>query len=104
MQDKPHQQKDEKKKITGVQLGYEARCAMPHAFDVVLGCQLGLGAANAVSDTTINGCMVSITGQMQHRLIPFADLVDSDTFKTTTRFIARDSDFHALAHKLGTQL
>ena len=98
------EQKGESKKITGVQLGYEARCAMPHAFDVVLGCQLGIGAANAVSDNDVDACMVSITGQMQHRLIPFGDLVDAKTFKTTTRFIGRDSDFHALAHRLGTQI
>ena len=103
-QDRLRAQTGEAKKITGVQLGYEARCAMPHAFDVVLGCQLGIGAANAVSNDAVDGCMVSITGQMQHRLIPFSDLVDPDTFKTTTRFIARESDFHALAHRLGTQL
>ncbi len=94
----------ERKKITGVQLGYEARCAMPHAFDVVLGCQLGIGAFHAVADEASDACMVSITGQMQHRLIPFSELVDQDTLKTTTRFIEAGSDFHDLAHRLGTQL
>ena len=92
------------KKITGVQLGYEARCAMPHAFDVVLGCQLGIGAAQALMDGNADACMVSISGQMQHKLIPFSDIVDQQTLKTTTRFIERDSDFHTLAHRLGTQL
>ncbi len=92
------------KKITGVQFGYEARCAMPHAFDVVLGCQLGIGAFHALNDPEVDGCMVSITGQMQHRVIPFSDLVDQETLKTTTRFIDAGSDFHDLAHRLGTQL
>ncbi len=32
------------RKVTGVQLGYESRCAKPHAFDVMLGSQLGVGA------------------------------------------------------------
>ena len=32
------------RKIVGLQLGYEARCARPHAFDVMLGSQLGVGA------------------------------------------------------------
>ncbi len=33
-----------KRRVTGVTLGYESRCSMPHAFDVVLGSQLGVGA------------------------------------------------------------
>ena len=31
-----------KRKITGLQLGYEARCAAPNAYDVMLGSQLGV--------------------------------------------------------------
>src|SRR5882757_1666112 len=37
-----------KRKVTSLQLGYEARCAKPHAFDVMLGCQLGVGAYRAL--------------------------------------------------------
>ncbi len=92
------------KKVTGVQLGYEARCAMPHAFDVVLGCQLGQGAWRALEEEDADACMVSITGQMQHRLIPFSELVDEKTLLTTTRLIDRQSDFHRLAHALATQV
>ena len=92
------------KKVTGVQLGYEARCAMPHAFDVVLGCQLGQGAWRALEEEHADACMVSITGQMQHRLIPFSELVDEKTLLTTTRLIDRESDFHRLAHALATQV
>ena len=92
------------KKVTGVQLGYEARCAMPHAFDVVLGCQLGRGAWRALEEEGADACMVSMTGQMQHRVIPFAELVDSQTLQTTTRLIEPRSDFHRLAHGLATRL
>jgi 6-phosphofructokinase len=92
------------KKVTGVQLGYEARCAMPHAFDVVLGCQLGQGAWRALEEENADACMVSMTGQMQHRVIPFSELVDSETLKTTTRLIEPRSDFHRLAHGLATRL
>jgi 6-phosphofructokinase len=92
------------KKITGVQLGYESRCASPHAFDVVLGCQLGNGTWRALEEEQADACMVSMTGQMQHRLIPFTDLVDDTTLQTTTRMIMQSSDFHRLAHGLGTQL
>ena len=42
--EKYQQQTGKKRKITGLQLGYEARCALPHAFDVMLGSQLGVGA------------------------------------------------------------
>ena len=31
------------RKVRGLQLGYESRCARPHAFDVMLGSQLGVG-------------------------------------------------------------
>ena len=92
------------KKVTGVQLGYEARCAMPHAFDVVLGCQLGRGTWRALEEEDADACMVSMTGQMQHRLIPFAELVDPLTLQTTTRLIDPRSDFHRLAHGLATRL
>ena len=34
--------------MTGLQLGYESRCAKPHAFDVMLGSQLGVGAYRAL--------------------------------------------------------
>ena len=37
-----------KKKVTGVQLGYESRCSPPHAFDVMLASQLGIGAYRAL--------------------------------------------------------
>ena len=31
-----------------LQLGYESRCAIPHAFDVMLGSQIGVGAFRAL--------------------------------------------------------
>ncbi len=40
-------QTGKKRRVTGLQLGYEARCALPHAFDVILGSQLGVGAYRA---------------------------------------------------------
>ncbi len=33
-----------KRAVKGLQLGYESRCAKPHAFDAMLGSQLGVGA------------------------------------------------------------
>ncbi len=52
------------RKITGLQLGYEARCAQPHAFDVMLGSQLGVGAYRALVEERLNGVMVSVSGQL----------------------------------------
>ena len=45
------------RKVTGVQLGYESRCAKPHAFDVMLGAQLGVGAYRALVEEGLNGVM-----------------------------------------------
>ena len=38
-----HRQTGRHRKITGLQAGYESRCARPQAFDVMLGSQLGVG-------------------------------------------------------------
>jgi 6-phosphofructokinase 1 len=50
-----------KKKLTGVQMGYESRCAPPHSFDVMLGSQLGIGAYRALVEEGLDGHMVSTT-------------------------------------------
>ncbi len=92
------------KKLTGVQLGYEARCAAPHAFDVLLGSQLGLGAHRALVEKGLDGHMVSVAGQLELRYVPFSELVDAVTLRSDVRFIDRGSDFHRLAVELGTKL
>jgi 6-phosphofructokinase 1 len=92
------------KKLTGVQLGYESRCSAPHAFDILLGSQLGLGAFRALTEKGLDGHMVSVAGQLDLRYVPFKDLIDPKTLRTDVRFIQRGSDFHRLAIELGTKL
>ena len=91
------------KKVTGVQLGYESRCAPPHAFDVMLGSQLGIGAYRALVEEGLDGHMVSVSGQLDLEYVPFHELIDPDTLLTEVRFIRRDSDFHRLARFLETR-
>ena len=88
------------KKVTGFQLGYESRCALPHAFDVMLGSQLGIGAYRALVEEGLDGHMVSVSGQLDLHYVPFSDLVDPVTLVTEVRFIRRGSDFHKLARFL----
>jgi 6-phosphofructokinase len=95
-------QKGKKRKITAVQIGYEARCAKPHAFDVMLGSQLGVGAYRALVEKRLNGVMVSVSGQLQLEYVPFEQLVDPDTLVTVVRYIETDSDFHRLTRFLET--
>jgi len=90
------------RKVRGVQLGYEARCAPPHAFDVVLGSQLGVGAYRALVEQGLDGVMVSVTGQLDLRYVPFTKLVDPNTLVTVVRYIDPNSDFHHLARFLET--
>lgn len=92
------------KKLIGVQLGYEARCAPPHAFDVILGSQLGLGAFRALTEKGLDGHMVSVSGQLDLRYVPFSQLINPDTLKTELRFVKRGSDFHRMAAELGTKI
>jgi ATP-dependent phosphofructokinase / diphosphate-dependent phosphofructokinase len=93
-----------RKKLAGVQLGYESRCSPPHAFDVMLGSQLGIGAYRALVEENLDGHMVSVTGQLDLRYVPFAELVHPDTLRTEVRFIEPGSDFHRLARFLETRV
>jgi 6-phosphofructokinase 1 len=88
------------KRLTGLQLGYEARCALPHAFDVILGSQLGVGAYRALVENQLDGVLISCSGQLNLSYVPFNTLVDPDTLVTVVRFIQTGSDFHRLARFL----
>jgi len=97
------QQTGRKKKLAGIQLGYESRCAPPHAFDVMLGSQLGIGAYRALVEEGLDAHMVSTEGQLELRYVPFDQLINPETMKTEIRFIERGSDFHRLARFLETR-
>jgi 6-phosphofructokinase 1 len=90
------------RKVTGLQLGYESRCARPQAFDVMLGSQLGVGSYRALVEEGLNGVMVSVTGQLQLHFVAFDKLIDQETLITKVRYIEPNSDFHRLARFLET--
>lgn len=90
------------RKVNGLQLGYESRCAMPHAFDVMLGSQIGVGAYRALVEKKLNGVMVSVSGQLDLNYVPFEELVDPQTLVTKVRYIEIGSDFHRLARFVET--
>jgi 6-phosphofructokinase 1 len=90
------------RKVVGLQLGYESRCAKPHAFDVMLGSQLGVGAYRALAERGLNGVMVSVSGQLDLNYVPFEELVDPATLVTVVRYVEHGSDFHSLARFLET--
>ena len=92
-----------KKKCTGLQLGYESRCSPPHAFDVMLGSQLGIGANRALVEEGLDGYMVSVVGQLDLSYVPFRELVNPQTLKTEVRLIRSGSDYHRLARFLETR-
>jgi 6-phosphofructokinase 1 len=88
------------RKINGIQMGYESRCCVPTAFDVMLGSQIGVGAYRALVEQKLNGVMVSVGGQFDVSFVPFETLVDPNTLVTKVRFIETSSDFHRLARLL----
>jgi 6-phosphofructokinase 1 len=96
------QETGEQRKVTGLQLGYEARCSTPHAFDVMLGSQLGVGAYRALGEEGLDGVMVSVSGQLDLHYVPFEKLVDPENLVTLVRHIQPGSDFHRLARFLET--
>ncbi len=93
-----------KRKVVGVQLGYEVRCARPHAFDVMLGSQLGVGAYRALVEHRLNGVMVSVSGQLDLNYVPFEELVNPETLVTVVRYIEPASDFYKLARFLESEV
>lgn len=95
-------QTGKKRSVKAIQLGYEARCSPPHAFDAMLGSQLGVGAYRALAERGLNGVMVSVEGQLQLTYVPFEELVDPETLVTVVRYIEPDSDFARLARFLET--
>ncbi len=92
-----------RKRCKPLQLGYESRCAPPHAFDVMLGSQLGIGAYRALVEEGHDAHMVSVTGQLDLLYLPIDDLIDPTTLKADIRFIRRDSDIYRLARFLETR-
>jgi 6-phosphofructokinase len=95
-------QTGKKRKLTGLQLGYESRCARPQAFDVMLGSQLGVGSYRALVEKRLDGVMVSVSGQLELNYVPFTQLIDPATLVTVVRYIEPNSDFHRLARFLET--
>jgi 6-phosphofructokinase len=93
---------DRQRKTVGIQLGYESRCAKPHAYDVVLASQIGVGAFRALVEKDLDGVMVSVTGQVELKYVPFEELVDQRSLKTIVRCMSPGSDFHRLARFLET--
>lgn len=92
------------RRVTGVTLGYESRCALPVAFDVMLGSQLGVGAYRALVEEHLDGVMISAEGQLQLHFVPFENLVNPETLVTVVRHIPENSDFHRLARFLETYI
>ncbi len=93
-------QTGKQRKIRGLQLGYESRCARPQAFDVMLGSQLGVGAYRALVEAGLDGVMVSVSGQLDLHYVEFDKLIDPETLVTVIRFIDPDSDFYKLVRFL----
>lgn len=96
------EQTGHKRRVKGLQLGYEARCAKPHAFDVMLGSQLGVGGYRALVEERLDGVMVSVSGQLDLDYVPFEKLIDPESLITMVRYVDPASDFHKLARFLET--
>ncbi len=99
-----HQERTGSKvKFIAQQIGYETRSTAPSGFDVILACQLGVGACRALTREGLAGVMVSVGPQMGLRFVPFAELIDEETLLTRLKFIEPGSDFWELARILEYQ-
>ena len=98
--DEYQQRTGKKRRVNGLQFGYEVRCHRPTAFDVALGSQLGVGAYRALAEEGKDGVMISVTGQLGLVFEPFENLIDLKKLRAHARPIKRDEDFHKLARYL----
>jgi 6-phosphofructokinase 1 len=48
--------------------------------------------------------MVSVSGQLELRYVPFSEIINESTLKAEVRMVQRGSDFHRLARELGTRI
>lgn len=89
-----------KKKMTGLQFGYEVRCHPSTAFDVILGSQLGVGAYRALIERGQDAVMVSVGRQLSLVYEPFSNLIDMTKLRAIARPLDPQEDFHQLARYL----
>ena len=89
-------------KVRHKQIGYEARCTEPTAFDVHARQRSWASARRARSSKrSCSGVMVSVERQFDLKYVPFAELIDPETLKTGRS--STDSDFCRLARALEYQ-
>lgn len=88
------------RKIVGLQFGYEVRCNIPTAFDVILGSQIGVGCYRALCEKGLNGVMISVSGTMDLDFPTFESLIDMGKLRAYSRPIDVNSDIHQMARYL----
>ena len=101
-------ERGEKITIVDVTIGYELRCADPVPFDVEYTTQLGWGAVRYLLSMgeetwTDEGAMMSVqSGEIVP--IPFSDILNADTGKTTVRRVNVNSDVYRNARSFMLRL
>ena len=102
------EERDEKVTLVDVNIGYELRCADPIPFDVEYTQQLGWGAVRYLlrigeERWTETGAMMSVqAGEIVP--IPFSDILDPETGRTTVRRVNMNSDQYRAARSYMTRL
>ena len=84
------------------QLGYELRCAPPCAFDIEYTRCLGGAAVDFLLNGGTNAIITLQNSQMVP--IPFEDMINHETGRTTVRMVNRDSYKYQTAYKFMTRL
>lgn len=89
--------------IVDLTLGYELRSAAPIPFDIDYTRTLGHGAVRFLltrsdDDQTSRGAMICLVGS-ELRAVPFDDIQDTETGKTTVRMVDMDSLYYDVARR-----
>ncbi|MCI0775185.1 MAG: 6-phosphofructokinase, partial [Chloroflexi bacterium] len=89
--------------IVDLTLGYELRSAAPIPFDIDYTRTLGHGAvrfllAGSADENTAQGAMICVVDS-QLKAVPFEDMRDARTGKTTIRMVDTDSLYYEVARR-----
>ena len=95
-------QTGKKRKITGLQLGYESRCSRPRRLRRHAGQPTWRRRFRALVEKRLDGVMVSVSGQLELITCPSPSWSTRATLVTMVRYIEPNSDFHRLARFLET--
>ncbi|MDJ0761857.1 MAG: 6-phosphofructokinase [Myxococcota bacterium] len=82
-------------KVRSRTIGYDVRQIKPNIFDVLLCQRLGVSAVDAILENKL-GNMISVTGVLNPKLVPFSELTNPDDLKVSSWTMGQNEGLYKL--------